>query len=243
VKDGAINIRRFVLAVVTVAAFFVSILEPIPRLFEDNYQSQKSPFTGLADEPLNLGSNRKFCEAFYDGKANMEIDFVVTPISLKDRYTNIFQTDDLNRGLRIEISPEGLLTAFVHSPEGITSEKVVGIVAADSIRSKTTNSVFVSVQKETLKIQVNDGPVNTQEGNFQPTCNRVLIGGGYDNSRSTIGLVQATVRVQSSDFDLTFGLPKEIRTVGRIIFTLLLLALVWEFRKKIFLATRTSEHN
>lgn len=228
------------LAVVTTAAFFVSILEPIPRVFEGNYQSQKSPFDGLADEPLDIGSNQMFCEAFYEGKANMEIDFTVTPTALRERFTNIFQTDDLNRGLRIEISPDGKLTGFVHSPDGTTPEKVVGILAGGSIRNRVTNSVFVSVQRGVIKLRVNDGPTSTQEGNFQPTCNRVLIGGGYDSSRATIGLVQASVRIQSSDFDLTFGLPKEIRTIARISFTLLLLAVVWEFRKNIFVTTKTS---
>lgn len=232
------NMRRYVLLVLTVLAFFVSILEALPQIDISEYVNKtlKSPSGKMMYEPLDLGADQKFCRAFDDTKKSVDIDFVVNVTTLSNRYTNIFQTDDLNKGLRLEISPEGKLNAFVASPDGAAPDKVIGVLSNGVIKPNTQTKIRVSVYSNTVGLSIDGGPVVAQEANFLPSCNRVLIGGGYDSSRSAIGNVQATVNVQETKYKTTFGLPMQVRTIARIIFTLLLVAVLWEFRKKIFVA-------
>lgn len=229
--------RRLVLIVLTYIAFFVSILEPvIPKSVSENtYRSIKSSFKGIPDAPLDIGSDQKFCKAFYDSNVKMDIDFTITATKLSKRNTNIFQTDDLNTGFRIEIGPAGELTAFVQSPDGGGPEKVLSVLAYEVIKQKTLTRVQVSVYMNTLSVKIDDGAIASQQGNFQPSCNHVLFGGGYDNTRTTIGEVTATVRIQTSGKTVTtFGFPMQTRGIARIFFTFLLIGLIWEYRRKIF---------
>lgn len=239
-SDRASTIRRVTLIVLSLLAFFVAILEPLAptSISENNYKSKKSSFEGIPDEPLDLGSNQQFCEAFYDSNVQMSIEFEVFLTTLRKRYTNIFQTDDLNSGFRVEVSPDGKLTAFIQSPDGNGPEKVLSVLAGDVIKVKTLTRVKITAYSNVVTVQMNDGAVVTQEGDFQPTCNHVLIGGGYDSSRTTIGEVQAAVRIQTTKSVVTFGLPMKTRDVARIVFTFFLIALAWEYRKKLFVSNK-----
>lgn len=227
--------RRFVLVGLTLIAFFISILEPVPRSngIRNSYSSVRSSFEGIPDVPLDLGANQEFCKAFYDINVKMDMEFTVIATKLSKRNTNIFQTDDLNTGLRIEISPDGKLNAFVQSPDGGGPEKVLSVLAYDVVRVNKLAKINVSVHSGSLSLQIDDGPVASQEGNFRPTCNHVLIGGGYDSSRSTIGGVQAVVQIQDLKLGTTFGMPMRIRDVARILFTILILSLTWEYRREL----------
>lgn len=237
-SDRTTTICRFSLMVLTLLAFFVSILEPLAptSISENTYSSNKSSFEGIPDEPLDLGSKQQFCEAFYGGNSQMSIAFKVFLKTLSRRNTNIFQTDDLNTGFRIEISPEGKLNAFIQSPDGNGPEKVLSVLANDVIRAKTFERITISAGSNVVTVQINDGVAVAQEGNFRPTCNHVLIGGGYDSTRTAIGEVQAVIRIQTTKSVVTFGLPMKIRDVARIAFTFLLIGLAWEYRKKFFIS-------
>ena len=230
------KIRRYMLLVLTVLAFFLSILEALPQGGISKYVNKtlKSPINQMMFEPLDLGADHKFCRALDNTRERIDIDFTVNITTLSNRYTNIFQTDDLNKGLRLEINPEGKLNAFVSSPDGAAPDKVIGVLANGHIKTKTLTNVRVSIYSNTVELSIDDGPVVAQEANFSPLCNHVLIGGGYDNSRTTIGNVQTTVNVQDPKYKTTFGLPMQTRTIARVIFTLLLVAVLCEFRKNIF---------
>jgi hypothetical protein len=169
----------------------------------------------------------------------MTIDLTVLARSLDGRYTNIFQTDDLNMGFRLEINPDGKLSAVVQSPDG-GPEKFIGVMADGTIKANKLSKVSVSVQSKILGLNVDDGPSAFLEGNFSPTCKRVLIGGGYDSTRSTIGDVRASVRSEEFVYVTTFGLPMKVRDVSRLFFTFFLFAFVWEFRKKLFVVSEES---
>jgi len=229
-------IRRYVLLVSTAFAFFVSILEALPQENISKYENKslESPDQEVMYEALDLGNDQKFCKAFYNAKEQIDIDFIANITTLDNRFTNIFQTDDLNRGLRLEISPDGKLNAFVSSPDGAAPDMVIGVLSSGVIKAKTLTKIRISVYSNTVGLSINGGPVVVQEGNFLPTCKRVLIGGGFDNTRTAIGFVQATVNVYDTRYVTTFGLPMQVRNIARIIFTLLLVALIWEFRKKLF---------
>jgi|694.fasta_scaffold12953_5 hypothetical protein len=235
--DRRMTNRRVVLIVLTLLAFFVSILEPVPRTSgsEKVYKSLKSAFEGIPDAPLDLGPDQNFCSAFYDDYIRIDIDFSVTIAKIEKRFTNIFQTDDLNAGLRVEISPDGKVTAFAASPDGGGPERVLSVLADGVLKAKVLTKISMSVYSNVLTLQIDEGLIASQEGDFRPTCNHVLIGGGYDNTRTTIGDVRATVRLQDSKLVTTFGLPMGARDIARILFTLFMICLIWEYRKKIFI--------
>lgn len=231
-------IRRVALIVSIMLAFFVSILETTStKIIAENTQKYKKPSSeGISDEPLDLGANQNFCEAFYNNRSKMDITFIVNATTLSNRWTNIFQTDDVNSGLRIEINSDGVLSAVVQSPDG-GSEQLLGVVANGVVKAKTLTKIDISVYSNTIRLKIDDGEETYLEANFRPTCNHVLIGGGFDNTRTTIGDVQAVVRLQTLGLFTTFGMPTETRQIARIVFTLLMAGLAYEYRKKLFIPT------
>lgn len=227
-------IRRRVMLVLTMLAFFVSILEPVLQENVAQYRNSapKVPIAGIANETFDLGPDQSFCRAFYNKNEKLDLEFLVNITPLNNRYTNIFQTDNLNRGLRLEIGPEGKLTASVYSPVGGGSEKVIRIQSNGAIKAKTSTKILLTVFSNKLALNIDDGPVAMQEGDFLPSCNHVLVGGGYDDTRTAIGDVQVTVRLQTSKIVTTFGLPMRARNIARMFFSIFLVTLLWEFRKR-----------
>ncbi len=237
--------RRVVLFVLTVLAFFVSILELTTSptsVLENTYKFKNSSSNRIPDEPLNLGTRQNFCEAFYNRNVKMDIDFTVNVTTLSNRWTNIFQTDDLNSGFRIEISSDGLLAALVRSPDG-EFEDFIGVQANGLVKAKTLTKINFSVSSKILSVKIDDGADADLYGDFRPTCNNVLIGGGYDSTRTTIGDVQAVVRIQALKLVTTFGFPVKAREIARIIFTLLMVGLACEYRKTLFKLSDTGIQN
>ena len=235
-KRKIMKIRRLIVLVFTALTFFGSTLEALPRQNASEYKNStpKTLIEGMPNEPLDLGFDQKFCRAFYEKNEKIDIYFTVRITMLRNRYTNIFQTDDLNMGLRLEIGPDGELNAFVRSPDGYGPEKVIGVLSYGFIKANSVTKIHISVHSNTLSVNIGDGPDKVQKGNFQPSCNRVLIGGGYDGTRTTIGDVRAIVGIQNSDQVTTFGLPIRVRDITRILFLLLLFALACDNRKNLF---------
>lgn len=230
-----VTVRRVVLIVLTMVAFFGSILEPLePRfVLEDTYTFKKSSLQGIPNEPLDLGLEQQFCEAFQNLNTKMDIEFSVNIRTLSNRFTNIFQTDDYNSGFRIEINSDGILAALVHSPN-VGTDQLVGAAANGVVKAKTLTKVYISVYSNTLSSKIDDGEYVSVMGDFRPTCNRVLIGGGFDSTRTTLGEVQAVFQIQKLKTVLTFGLAERVRDVSRIIFTFLLVCVVWDYRKSLY---------
>lgn len=228
--------RRVSLFVLTILAFFVSILElntSTTSILENTYKSKNSSVDRIPDEPLDLGTNQNFCEAFYNRNVKMNIDFTVNATTLSNRWTNIFQTDDFNSGFRIEISSDGIVGAIVRSPDG-EFEDYLGVQANGLVKAKTLTKINISVSSNILTVKIDDGVEAYLQGDFRPACNNVLIGGGFDSTRTTIGDVQAVVRIQALKLVTTFGMPVKAREITRIIFTLLMVGLACEYRKKLF---------
>ena len=228
--------RRVSLFALTMLAFFVSILElttSTTSILENTYKSKNSSFVTIPDEPLDLGTNQNFCEAFYNPNVKMDIDFTVNATTLSNRWTNIFQTDDFNSGFRIEISSDGIVGAIVQSPDGEFEDFLVA-QANGLIKAKTLTKINISVSSNILTVKIDDGVDAYVQGDFRPTCNNVLIGGGFDSTRTTIGDVQAVVRIQALKLVTTFGMPVKAREIARIIFTLLMVGLACEYRKTLF---------
>lgn len=219
----------------TTVAFFGSILEPLPPTFvlEDTYTFKKSSLQGIPDEPLDLGYEQQFCEAFQNLNTKMDIEFSVNIRTLSNRFTNIFQTDDYNSGFRIEINSDGILAALVHSPN-VGSEQLLGAAANGVVKAKTLTKVYISVYPNTLSVKIDNGEYVSVMGDFRPTCNRVLIGGGFDRTRTTFGEVQAVIQIQKLKSVLPFGLPERAKDISRITFTLLLICVVWDYRKSLY---------
>ena len=210
----------------------MSILDRAPDVKANIYKPATYLSKEIDGKPIDLGSDQKFCKAFDDPNVKMDIYFTVTARTLAERYTNIFQTDDLNKGLRIEISPTGILAAHVQN--SFEPGNFGTVVANEIIKAKTLTRINISVHLNTLTVQINRGLVASEKFNFRPTCDRVLIGGGYDSTRTTIGTVRAEVRIYTLELVTTFGLPIRTRGIARILFIVLIIGFGWEYRKKLF---------
>ena len=227
------QLKKIVITVLTVLAFFVSILDRDRDVKENIYKPSTYLFKEIDGKPLDLGSDQKFCKAFVDPNVKMDIHFTVTAKGLAERYTNIFQTDDLNKGLRIEINPTGILA--VHVQKSFELGNYGSVVANEIIKAKTLTRINISVYLNTLTVQINDGLIASNNvADLRPTCDRVLIGGGYDSTRTTLGKVRAKVRIYTLESVTTFGLPMRTRGIARILFIVFTVGFAWQYRKKLF---------
>lgn len=228
--------KRLVILIVGSLSFLGAILEPEMRISEVapiSYKSTKSPFNGMPADPLDLGKNASFCRAFEDKNVTMEIHFDVYVAHQNGRYTNIFQTDDVNKGMRIEISSKGATGIVVRDASGSGGNSdFLAIEAKGLVPGNKWTRINVSIAKSRIQIGIDQEELVALDGSFEPSCERVLIGGGFDLTRTTIGQVRMEAIITTTKETLTFGLPMSVRGVARVLFTLMLLCLIVQHRKK-----------
>jgi hypothetical protein len=142
---------------------------------------------------VKVADGEKFCRALEEGD---EIAFKISG-TLSDlyNYQNLFQTSDLNAGIRFEINElgEGGLLIGSSAPDGYSGLLIPGKFVAGKfdllIRIKDGSKVFVSfLNKETEKVF---------EG-LKPTCDNFVVGYGYDSVRVIKGNVQLTATASYS---------------------------------------------
>ena len=119
-------------------------------------------------------------------KSTLRIESLFTVNALRD-WINVFQTDDLNRGLRLEINEEGDAAFLIPS----NVKDVTGLVfKPETLRVGLENrfSAEITVKKMIeIKAQLN-GELKT--GRFPYVkigCNRTLNGGGFSSDRNIDG--------------------------------------------------------
>ena len=227
--------KRLVILIVGSLSFLGAILEPEMRISEQapiSYKSQKSPLDGMPAEPLDLGMDTSFCRAFEDKNVTIEIHFDVYVEHRNGRYTNVFQTDDVNKGMRIEINSKGATGIIVGNTSGSgENSNFVGIEAKGLVPGNKWTRINVLIAKSRIQIGIDQEELVALDGSFEPSCEHVLIGGGFDVTRTTIGQVRMEAIITKSTETLTFGLPVSVSRVARVLFTLMLLYLFFKILK------------
>jgi hypothetical protein len=218
---------RILLTIMICVSFLGSILEPVDRiesLVETSYTSLGTP--------LELGKIPALCEAFQRKNIEVRLIFKVKASSIEGRYTNIFQSDDLNSGFRIEIDQEGDPGLVINTSETSNSEFTVLMPRGVVLENQETEIEVMIFYGSKIQMTIGKEEPKVVEGIFRPSCNRVQIGGGYDSTRSTIGIVQARIFIAATRVTANFGIPLSARKASRSLFTILLVALYLSNRKK-----------
>lgn len=122
-------------------------------------------------------------------------------------HQNVFQTSDLNDGIRMEIDPNNQVAVILgdHLTKGIK-----GVVLGQSERSGSNKLSFtfqITISKEYMKTVFNgdDKSVSIKENIL---CDKAQVGSGYDKSRELLGsaVIQFQLRyrddLMSNDYNL-----------------------------------------
>jgi hypothetical protein len=187
-------------------------------IFEVKTSSVNSETQRIATDgsPLYLGANPQLCRDLFDSQREVRFDFEANVTKLK-QYQNLFQTADINDGLRLEVDSAGNVGVVARSrtdPSLLVGLNAFGIFMTDAV-----NTVSVTVRRGTyVGISVNGSRENIAFMPFVAECTNFAVGTGFDASRSIeFGL---TLKVTRSDLATVtyFGWPESVRAYGRSIF-------------------------
>jgi len=147
--------------------------------------STKNIEVSTTNAGAKVADGEQLCQALKEGD---EITFKISgTLSELYNYQNLFQTSDLNAGIRFEINGlgEGGLLIGSSAPDGYSGLSIPGKFVAGQfdilIRIKDGSKVLVSfLDEDTEKVF---------EG-LKPTCDNFVVGYGYDSSRVIKGEVK-----------------------------------------------------
>lgn len=160
---------------------------------------------------ISLSDRDPLCEVLRHDGGEVRISLKYTPRTLRN-YQNVFQTANFNEGIRFEIDESGNVAVLVS--DGNDGFLVVGseqkaLVAQEMsvmIRVVANDGVYMSVNG-TVELHTRGVP--------KPSCDRTLLGAGFDNSRSFDGQVRAKM-VAGSTRDLV-GAREQVRILGQVL--------------------------
>ncbi len=128
-------------------------------------------------------------------KVDIQINFLfkMPENGLKSEYENIFQTADLNNGLRMEVSKKSGVIALIYNSGDRDNKVLTSIVLIDHAEIDTAvyHNVAIQIKNGTV-ININiDGQAVRRA--IDPNCielSRILVGQGFDNSRKFSGIIK-----------------------------------------------------
>jgi len=175
------------------------------------------------------------CEQVNLKKTSIKIESEFTINRLRN-WDNVFQTDSLNQGLRLEIDENGISALLLPIRE---DGKIDGIVfKAETIRVGTENK-FVAVITLTNKIHVRaqlNGELHTESFPYSEIgCGNLISGGGYDASRTLDGISRTEISLVKVSDNEKFGISYTTQKLLSIV----LLALL--FVSLLIVLTRSDE--
>jgi hypothetical protein len=189
----------------------------------DVYSTKRSWEDGPSDAVRYIKGREELCKHLERETDESRFEFVVLPRSLSD-YQNIFQTSELNKGVRIEIDKTGTIGALAGTPNNQYIAVGSGPVAVIGKEIKIRVRV---VAQSGVYLRVGDAPETFTPGLPQPACDRILLGQGFDQTRIFDGTVSSTMSIGESQ-DLV-PLRKQARLLGQIL--LFSSFLVWALRR------------
>jgi hypothetical protein len=172
-----------------IASFLISTLVLLLPISFNQLPTTQVSTRNIEVSTTNAGAKvadgEQLCQALKEGD---EITFKISgTLSELYNYQNLFQTSDLNAGIRFEINGFGEAGLLIGSSEadGYSGLSIPGKFVAGqfeiSIRIKDGSSVLVTF--------LNEKTEKVFEG-LKPTCDNFVVGYGYDSSRVIKGEVQ-----------------------------------------------------
>lgn len=134
-----------------------------------------------------LASRPALCESLKQNNGESRFEIRFRPKELRN-YQNVFQTSDGNVGVRLEIDEIGTIGLIVASSTGSfmtavsTARAVVGKWTVARVQLKASGEV---------RLSVDDASTVQARGMPMPSCDRILLGAGFDGTRKFSGEVSA----------------------------------------------------
>lgn len=120
---------------------------------------------------------------------------LLSKVSLYKDYQDLFQTDELNFGMRVEISKIGELSLQSMGADGSHVGVVLGTVSSGrpfkvAIQANSTSDV---------RGRLDSGSWRSMPFNVLPSCRRFAVGTGFDVDRSVVGSVSLSIQISEVD--------------------------------------------
>ncbi len=155
-------------------------LNVLPSRFEtaDKFSYQ------IDGTPLDLGEEPRICSTLSRKYGEVRISIFVIPNSLRN-FQNIFQTSDLNAGIRLEIDENGS-TGVIVAGETANDLLMVGSASRLSVGKMSSISILIA-HNSGITMSIDDIK-STLLGIANPKCDQLRIGVGFDDNRGFDGM-------------------------------------------------------
>jgi hypothetical protein len=142
---------------------------------------------------MPLGSHPEICRVLEEKWGSIEGEIEGTIQNLKG-YQNLFQTDEGNSGIRIEVTQSGRAALVVSSPLKTEVGKLAFSEAFGTIEAGKKFHIYFQVSfNGVLTIKLDSERAHAVYSNINPTCENVQLGVGFDISRKAMGTTKTTI--------------------------------------------------
>lgn len=189
----------------------------------ETFQKDGEILYSTLNEVKELGSNEKLCETLHAPEGALKISLAIVPRELRN-YQNVFQTSNLNSGLRLEIDEGGTTALVLGEPN--SSAIVANGLATRLVPLKETKIEMEVSQKYGSSINIPEEHlpvIRTSYGKLLPACDNVRVGIGFDDTRKFSGTVE--IRFQYGTWRQILPLPSWANTFG--LFTVIIAMMSW----------------
>jgi len=163
------------------------IIYPEDDLFSEKYsQNLENKDNYVTGESINLKRNPLSDAIFLDFNFMQENNSGVQ---------NIFQTDDYNSGIRLEISNNVLSLITAHDEKAYK----IFVFKTKVYNNKTYNFKIHAIDSYGFYAQLNDEQIKYHSYNFNFNLTKGLLGNGFDNNRKFLGTIN-NVHYSSENF-------------------------------------------
>ncbi len=157
--------------------------------------------------PVQFGSYENFCLVLrLNGILRIQILALYLP---QPRFQNLFQTSDLNHGIRVEVNPKGELSIAIGG--AVTS----GFFSTElgTIQGGSKFTLTLELMKTRIRFSLDSNRYTNWRKTpvLAPQCNKFTIGGGFDQTRDSFGAVRASFHAfESAEGSLLARLSKSL---------------------------------
>ena len=232
-------VRQF-MGVVALAAILV--FPALVRLLPTQTVVQSTSSYSYTGDVIELDARPDICSALdLDKSLEIKIDGTINKLI---NYQNLFQTDDENRGMRLEINEAGVWGLLIASSSKDGYDVVVG---STQLQPGPFSMTIQITDGREVGIVTNQIEQRRMLESLNPTCNSTTIGTGYDSSRKTDGSIEVsfTLGEVAPRFVPTYVVDMAEDDVFRTIVLgfLTYLVLMTSLNLGLFLEARESRHN
>jgi hypothetical protein len=141
--------------------------------------------SGSHGRPVSLGPRPRLCAYLHRSDGVLRITGDATADTLAN-FPNFFQTAGPDEGVRMESAPNGTVGAAFHRRSGA----LAGLSIALPVEAHQAFTFTVDIGAGgTVTLQIENVTLTKAFTDLVVTCSQVLVGGGFDASRSLVGTV------------------------------------------------------